>query len=342
MPVSVIFDANLAEHHTFGVSVRSRALVVVDSVASLQRTYQTADWKALPKLIVGGGSNLLFTEDFDGLVILNRILGRQVSETDAAFYLHLGAGENWHDVVSWSLDQEMPGLENLALIPGTVGAAPVQNIGAYGVELSDLCEYVDYWDCEAEEVVRLTAEQCRFGYRESVFKGDLKGRAVVVAVGLKLPKAWRPNTGYGPLAELGEDANARSIFDAVCRIRASKLPDPNQQGNAGSFFKNPIISDALFTQIQREHPEIPSYPAGPEHKKVPAGWLIDRAGLKGHRIGDAAVHTEQALVLVNQDKATPDQITSLARHVVDTVSQQYGIELEPEVRILNAKGGAGW
>ncbi|MBY5923567.1 UDP-N-acetylmuramate dehydrogenase [Ferrimonas balearica] len=336
------FDANLAEHHTFGVSVCSRALVVVDSVDSLARCYRNEEWQSLPKLVVGGGSNLLFTEDFNGLVILNRIKERTVSESSGCFRLHLGAGEGWHEVVAWSLEQGMPGLENLALIPGTVGAAPVQNIGAYGVELADFCEYVDYWDCELGKVVRLPAAECHFGYRESIFKGALKGRAVVVAVGLALPKAWSPKLGYGPLAQLGEEAAPSAIFEAVCQIRSSKLPDPEQLGNAGSFFKNPVIDAVLFERIQRSHPEIPSYPAGPGEMKVPAGWLIDQAGLKGYQVGDAAVHTEQALVLVNRDKATAEEITTLARHVVATVEARYGIELEPEVRILDGQGGAGW
>ncbi len=342
MPVSVTFDANLAEHHTFGVSVRSRALVVVDSVPSLARCYQDEAWRNLPKLVVGGGSNLLFAEDFNGLVILNRIKARTVTESDAHFHLHLGAGEVWHDVVDWSLASGMPGLENLALIPGTVGAAPVQNIGAYGVELADFCEYVDYWDVASGEVVRLTAEACQFGYRESIFKGALKGRAVVVAVGLALPKAWAPKLAYGPLAQLGDEVDAKTVFDTVCRIRASKLPDPEQLGNAGSFFKNPVIDAVLFERLQRAYPEIPSYPAGPGERKVPAGWLIDQAGLKGYQVGDAAVHTEQALVLVNRDNATSEQITALARHVVATVEARYGIELEPEVRILDGQGGLGW
>nr|WP_246814584.1 UDP-N-acetylmuramate dehydrogenase [Ferrimonas balearica] len=342
VPASVIFDADLAEHHTFGISVRSRALMVVDSVAALANAYQAEAWRALPKLVVGGGSNLLFTEDFGGLVILNRIAGREVTESADHFHLHLGAGENWHEVVAWSLESGMPGLENLALIPGTVGAAPVQNIGAYGVELADFCEYVDYWDCESAERVRLGAEQCHFGYRESVFKAGLKGRAVVVAVGLKLSKHWQPKLGYGPLSALGEDTTPQAIFDEVCRVRASKLPDPSALGNAGSFFKNPVISETLFSHLQQGHPQIPSYPAGEGQIKVPAGWLIDNAGLKGYQVGDAAVHTEQALVLVNRDKASSAEVTALARHVVATVSERYGIELEPEVRILDAQGKAGW
>ncbi|MBY5994243.1 UDP-N-acetylmuramate dehydrogenase [Ferrimonas balearica] len=342
MPLSFTFDADLRDHHTFGVSAKAKALVEVDSVAELARSYHGPQWQNLPKLVVGEGSNLLFTEDFEGLVILNRIPGRQVTESSDAYHLRLGAGENWHQVVAWSLAQGMPGLENLALIPGTVGAAPVQNIGAYGVELCDLCEYVEYWDCVSGEVMRLDAHQCHFGYRDSIFKGELKGRAIVVAVGLKLTKAWQPVIGYGPLAKLGTDATPSAIFDAVCSLRSAKLPDPTRVGNAGSFFKNPVVPTPRFEALRQRYPTMPSYPAGPEHTKIPAGWLIDQAGLKGYRLGDAAVHTEQALVLVNKDRASGQDVTALARHVVQTVSDRYGVELEPEVRILDRDGALCW
>ncbi|MCP4930426.1 MAG: UDP-N-acetylmuramate dehydrogenase, partial [Candidatus Marinimicrobia bacterium] len=207
--------------------------------------------------------NLLFCDDFQGVVILNRIKGIEVVETDEAYHLHVGSGEDWHELVTWTLQNDMPGMENLALIPGCVGSAPIQNIGAYGVELKDLCEYVDILDLRSGEVKRLSADECQFGYRDSIFKHEYKDNITITAVGLYLPKTWHPKLSYGPLADLANDSiTAKNIYDRVCQLRQSKLPDPKVCGNAGSFFKNPVISNTLLNKLKEEYPTMPSYAAG--------------------------------------------------------------------------------
>ncbi|SHI26477.1 UDP-N-acetylmuramate dehydrogenase [Ferrimonas marina] len=337
-------DAELRDEHTFSVAAKADWLVTVETLDQLRAVYRNAEWRDLPKLVLGGGSNVLFTEPFQGVVIRNRIAGRTVTEGPEAYHLHLGSGEDWDEVVRWTLEQGIKGLENLALIPGTVGAAPIQNIGAYGIDLADHCLYVDYLDVETLEVVRLDAEQCQFGYRDSIFKRALLGKAVIVAVGLVLPKQWQPELSYGPLRDLGEETlpTAEQVYHAVVAIRQSKLPDPARLGNAGSFFKNPVIPAERFAQLQQSHPDLPGYPDKPGWTKVPAGWLIDRCQLKGTRQGGAGVHEQQALVLVNHGGATADDVVTLAHKVVDTVESQYGIRLEPEVRILDGQGGFVW
>ena len=337
-------DVDLSSYHSFGMAVRAKRLIEIEAASQLELCCASSDLMSNPWIILGSGSNTLFTEELRATVLVNRISGRQVTERDDSYVLHLGAGEDWHQVVCWTLNQGMPGLENLALIPGTVGAAPVQNIGAYGAEISQFCEYVEYWDIERCELLRLSGQECQFAYRDSVFKSQLKGSAFITGVGLRLPKQWQPVLVYGPMKPLAEkaDLTPQQVFEFVCATRNQKLPDPKKLGNAGSFFKNPVIEEAHYQRLIRKFPDLPSYPAGSGKYKVPAGWLIDRAGLKGYKQGGAAVHQEQALVLVNQGGATPGDVVSLARHVVAKVDEIYGIELEPEVRILDRFGSLCW
>jgi UDP-N-acetylmuramate dehydrogenase len=288
--------------------------------------------------LIGEGSNILFTADFDGLVIVNRLKGISVQETADAWLLHVAAGENWPALIQWTLQHQMPGMENLALIPGTVGAAPVQNIGAYGVEFCQFCEYVDTWHFADGHRQRYSAAACQFGYRDSLFKHELHDQVIITAVGLRIPKQWQPVVEYGPLKALGANATAEQIFMTVCELRQSKLPDPTLLGNAGSFFKNPVVSATQAAALKQQHPAVPCFSAGEDQNKLAAGWLIDKAGLKGFSVGNAGVHRDQALVLVNLGNASAAEILQLAKHVANTVKQQFAVQLEPEVRFIGSAG----
>jgi len=333
--MQILKNHNLKPYTSFGVDAYAAQFVTVTSLTELKLAL------ALPapqRLILGGGSNLLFCDDFNGLVIRICLTGITVNEsTDDVVSLHVAAGENWHEFVQWTLTQGYNGLENLALIPGVVGAAPVQNIGAYGVELKDVCDYVDVLDVDSLTVQRYTPADCQFGYRDSIFKGARKDNAVIIAVGIKLHKPWVAKINYGPLASLGNEVSALAIFEQVCLTRQQKLPDPNQLGNAGSFFKNPIVNKDLFKLILAKDPAMPHYPAG-DNVKLAAGWLIDQCDLKGYQQGGAQVHTEQALVIVNTGTATAADIIALAKHIQTTVQTRFGVELQHEVRFMGRDG----
>jgi UDP-N-acetylmuramate dehydrogenase len=330
-------QASLKPYHTFAIEQQCDVLVTVDTLEELIQVYQHPEWTSLPKLLLGKGSNMLFTEHFHGVVIINRLLGREVEERDDAYLLHIAGGEDWPELVAWSVQSGYGGLENLALIPGCAGSAPIQNIGAYGVEFKDVCEYVEVLDLGDFSQRRLSREQCEFGYRDSVFKRALQGKVAITAVGLRLVKEWQPNVSYGPLQALAEsERTAENIFDTVCRIRMEKLPDPAVNGNAGSFFKNPLISAEHLARLKADYPGIVAYRAGKQFK-VAAGWLIDQCGLKGQVQGGAQVHPNQALVLVNRDKATADDVLSLAASICQAVYQRYQICLEHEVRFMAAQ-----
>ncbi|WP_428774777.1 UDP-N-acetylmuramate dehydrogenase [Vibrio sp.] len=331
-------DVNLQPYHTFAIPQRCQHLVEIQSLEQLIQAYRHPGWQSLPKLMVGKGSNLLFTEPFQGVVLINRLSGIEVSETDQHWHLHVAAGEDWPSLVKWSVENGYDGLENLALIPGCAGSAPIQNIGAYGVELKDVCEYVDILCLQTFTVKRLSNQDCQFGYRDSVFKHRLYQQAVVVAIGLRLAKQWQASASYGPLQALPpEQRTATAIYQRVCDIRREKLPDPAEYGNAGSFFKNPVISEAHYQQLQQRYPQMVAYPVA-DGVKIAAGWLIDQCGLKGLAIGGAQVHPKQALVLVNQYQASAEDVIRLAAEVRGRVVEKYGIELEHEVRFIGAWG----
>jgi len=331
---------NLRELNTFGLPATATHLVRITSDADVRRLLDHPRLGRLPKLVLGGGSNLVLTRDPPGVVMRVEVMGRRlVAEHDDAWVVELGAGESWHDCVRWTLEQGWPGLENLALIPGTAGAAPVQNIGAYGLELADRFDALDAVDLVTGRSVTLDARACAFGYRDSVFKhagfGGLAGRSLVTRVRLRLPRPWKPVLGYLDLerrmAETGcAHPDARTIFDWVCEIRRAKLPDPAVLGNAGSFFKNPVVSAEQCHDIIARDPHIVHYPLPDGRFKLAAGWLIDACGWKGKNVGRAGVYERQALVLVNRGGASGAEVVTLARAIQESVYGRFGIRLEPE------------
>ncbi|WP_211183436.1 UDP-N-acetylmuramate dehydrogenase [Thalassotalea sp. Y01] len=320
---------------TFAIESFGENVIHLQSLADVQALATN-----LPEsfYILGGGSNTIFVEDYAGALICPELKGIEVTTTAEHFHLHVGSGENWHQLVEHCLVQGMYGLENLALIPGNCGAAPIQNIGAYGVELSDVCDYVDWYDFDKAEVVRMSVDACQFGYRNSIFKGALKGKGIITAIGLKLSKAWQAKIAYAGLKELGSEATAHQVFDAVVRIRQSKLPDPAQTPNTGSFFKNPVVDNNTYQRLQAQFKDIPAYPQADGSVKIAAGWLIDQCQLKGHQIGGAAVHVKQALVLINKDNAKGRDIIELAKYVQQMVVNKFAIQLQPEVRFIGQQG----
>lgn len=338
----------LQAHNTFGIVARARTLVRLASPADVQAVLADPVLAAEPKFVLGGGSNIVLTGDVRPLVLKVEIMGRRlVHESPKAWIVEAGAGEPWHGFVGWTLDQGLPGLENLALIPGTVGASPVQNIGAYGVELQDRFESLDAVDLQTGREFTLDAAQCAFGYRDSVFKhtaaqpGDLglAGRALITRVRFRLPKPWKPVLGYLDLerkmAETGlREPSARQIYDWICAIRSAKLPDPRVIGNAGSFFKNPTVTPDQCSDIIAREPGIVHYPMPDGSIKLAAGWLIDACGWKGKTVGNAGVYEKQALVLVNRGgaahPATGGEVMTLAKAIQTSVYERFGILLEPE------------
>lgn len=334
---------SLQPFHTFALPVNAKAVVEINSKEQLQQLWN--EYADQPLLLLGQGSNVLFLEDFNGAVLLNRMQGIQHREDQDFHYLHINGGENWHKLVTWCVEQGYHGLENLALIPGCAGSAPIQNIGAYGVELQDVCDYVEVLnlkgntDSKCGILEKLTAAQCQFGYRDSIFKRQYRDHYVITAIGLKLAKNWQPHLQYGSLAYLdSSQVTARQIYDEVCAVRRSKLPDPAQFGNAGSFFKNPVVSQHDYLKLKTDYPNIPAFPQADGSVKLAAGWLIDKCGLKGYQIGGAAVHRQQALVLINRGDAKPQDIVALARHVRQQVLEKFDVALQPEVRFFDANG----
>lgn len=345
-------NVSLQSLNSFGIAARAATLVRVRGEADVRAVLADAELGPAPKFVLGGGSNIVLTGDLKPVVLKVEVPGRRVvGETARHTIVEAGAGENWHDFVTWTLDQGLPGLENLALIPGTVGAAPVQNIGAYGVELQDRFHELDAIDLATGEVFTLNAAQCGFGYRDSVFKhaaaapGDfgLAGRALILRVRLALPKDWQPVLGYldieRRMAEEGvARPTARQLYDWIVAIRRAKLPDPAVIGNAGSFFKNPTVTPEQCADIIGRDPKLVHYPMPDGSVKLAAGWLIDACGWKGKRVGNAAVYERQALVLVNtggrDQPATGGEVMTLARAIQTSVYERFGIRLEPEPLVV--------
>lgn len=336
---AVLEDVATKLPNTFGIDVHAHHVITVHSEFELVTFWQKATAQNRPVLVLGSGSNVLFLENFAGTVLLNRISGITITEDDTAWHLHIGAGVVWHDLVDFCLNRHMPGLENLALIPGCVGSAPVQNIGAYGVELQQFCEYVDVVQLKTGVKFRLSAIECKFGFRESIFKHELREHHAIVAVGLRLKKAWKPTINYGDLSRLDvHQVTPRHIFDAVCAIRRSKLPDPTVFGNAGSFFMNPIITATEAERFLRNYPDAPHYLQSDGRIKLAAGWLIEKAGLKGYKLANAAVYEYHALVLINNGNASGHEIAALAKYIRQQVANRFAVWLEPEVRFIAKYG----
>ena len=327
---------SLKPYNTFGLPAVAHTLVRVASDADVRQVVDHPQLGRAPKFILGGGSNIVLTKDMPQVVLKVEVKGRRLVEERAdAWIVEAGAGENWHEFVMWTLAQGHPGLENLALIPGTVGAAPVQNIGAYGVELQDRFESLDAVDLVTGRSVTLRAAICAFGYRDSEFKHSLAGRSVITRVRFRLPKPWKPVLGYLELerkvAETGiTHPNPQQVADWVIAIRRAKLPDPAQIGNAGSFFKNPVVTPEQCRDIIGRDPEIVHYPMPDGSVKLAAGWMIDACGWKGKTVGQAGVYEKQALVLVNRGGAIGSEVMTLARAIQESVYGRFGIRLEPE------------
>jgi UDP-N-acetylmuramate dehydrogenase len=347
VPANWHSDVDLAGLTSFAVPARARFLVNVEQEDELPGLFARAEQMDLPVLVLGGGSNVLFMDNFPGLVIriqLKGISSQSDPQDPDAILLNVSAGENWHELVQYTLKKAWYGLENLALIPGSVGAAPVQNIGAYGVELSDVLVSVRYLDTERMQVEQLSLDLCQFGYRDSIFKQTLKNRAVILSCRLRLRRTANVVLHYPALLNYpGASANMspQALFEAVCDIRRSKLPDPAVLGNAGSFFRNPVVDVALFHSLKAHWPDLPSFPVHDRRGdvsavqvKVPAAWLIEHAGWKGVRRGEVGVHSQQALVLVNYGGGTGREVLQLALDIAASVDKKFGIALQAEVRVL--------
>ena len=339
-PLDIQSQYSLRALNTFGIDAKAAHYLEVRDVAQLHALYRDPSLRAMPRLILGGGSNVLLTQDFSGLVLHIATPGIAVSgEDEQQVFVTAQAGENWHAFVQWTLAQGLPGLENLSLIPGSVGAAPIQNIGAYGSELVDFFDSLTAFDMTSGELLHLSKTDCAFAYRDSVFKHALRDRAIILEVRFALPKSWQPNLRYAELAaELASrgiaNANAQEIADAVIAIRTRKLPDPAKVGNAGSFFKNPVVSSEQRNSLLAQHPALVSYPQADGRYKLAAGWLIDQCGWKGKSIGAAGVHENQALVLVNRGGASGADLLHLANKIRNDVNEKYGVMLEAEPVIV--------
>ena len=331
-------DINLEKRNSFGVKQQARMLVEFETADDLEEFFlesQPEKW-----YVLGAGNNTLFMQDYDGVLFTPVNTQRTIlASNDDYVELRAEAAHDWDELVEWSVNEGLWGIENLSAIPSSVGAAPVQNIGAYGAEAKDAITVVEYFDVESREVVRLSNEECRFAYRESIFKQELKGKVIILAVEFRLSRHAKPNLGYGDVISEVESrggATLRNIRESICAIRSRKLPDPKVLGNAGSFFKNPIVERGVAEELLAKYPDMPHYavPGDDNHVKLAAGWLIDKSGLKGYRDGSVGVHDRQALVLVNHGGATGGDVMRLAGYVCGKVKENFGVEISPEVNVL--------
>ena len=330
---------SLKNYNTFGIEAKAKQFIAVHSTEELKDILEQK--KADKKFILGGGSNMLLTKDIDALVIHIDLKGKNIiKENDDFVWVESQAGENWHEFVLWTIDQDFGGLENMSLIPGNVGTTPVQNIGAYGTEIKDTFVSCQAITIENQEIKSFLKEECNFGYRESIFKNDAKDQYIITSVVFKLTKKnHKINSSYGDIAaELAKnnrtEPTLKDVSNAVISIRRSKLPDPKELGNSGSFFKNPILLKSDFEKIHQQLPEMKYYEISETEVKVPAGWLIEQAGFKGKRFGDAGIHKNQALVLVNYGNATGAEILNVSKDIQETVFKKFGIHIEAEVNVI--------
>lgn len=333
-------DTSLKNYNTFGIDVTADFMTEIFSLQNLKQILRDDQFVNCRKLILGGGSNVLFTGHIAGLVLLNRLSGIEVlREDDQDVYIKAGSGVVWHELVMWCIHKGYGGIENLSLIPGSVGAGPMQNIGAYGVELKDVFYELEAMDLHSLETIKFNKASCRFAYRESIFKHELKDRYYILSVTLRLSKSPQIRTEYGAIKlELTNACiNNPGIVDvsnAVIAIRRSKLPDPATLGNAGSFFKNPEIEFDHFVTLKSEYPDVPGYLVEHNRYKIPAGWLIEQCGWKGKKVGNTGSHVSQALVLVNYGGATGSEVYALAIQIIESVKQKFAIDLQTEVNII--------
>ena len=332
-------DFSLKAYNTFGIDAKAKFFVEIESIEELQEILRNTNYPK--KLFLGGGSNMLLTDDVDALVVHLNLKGKEIiAETEKNVNVKVMAGENWHELVLWTLESDYGGLENMSLIPGNTGTAPIQNIGAYGVELKDTFVSCDAIRIADQELITFSKEECAFGYRESFFKNEGKDQFVIVSVTFQLSKVdHQLHTHYGSIEEELEKSGIakptiKDISNAVIAIRNSKLPDPKELGNSGSFFKNPIVSKTAFDRFSQKHPKAPFYKISEDAYKIPAGWLIEQCGFKGKRFGDAGVHKHQALVLVNYGNASGKDILALADKIIHKVQDTFQITINPEVNLI--------
>jgi UDP-N-acetylmuramate dehydrogenase len=337
-PAKLIPNLGLKHRNSFGLDSKAELAYEITSADQLPALMKELRDKKLAWRALGGGSNVILPESLPGATLLINILGQEIMKSDQGYsWLSVGAGVNWHELVSWTLEHNLPGFENLALIPGTVGAAPIQNIGAYGVEIGEYIDSIEAFDSMSHAFVTLKQEACQFAYRDSYFKQN-PNRFIVTKVVFKIPKSWQARLQYADLVKQFSEPNsspsAKQIFDAVCAIRSNKLPDPKVIGNAGSFFQNPIVSTEQCEQLSKHFPNLVSYPDGNGKRKLAAGWLIDQCGFKGKRVGPVGVYEKQALVLVNHGGGTLTDILNLAKNIQEEVLGKFGVRLEIEPNIL--------
>jgi UDP-N-acetylmuramate dehydrogenase len=335
--LTILENISLKEYNTFGVECYAKRFISITSFYDLQQLLKTE--KEL--FLLSGGSNMLLTKDIEKLVVLLNFKGISIDrENENDIHLTVNSGENWHEFVLWCISQDYGGIENLSLIPGNVGTCPIQNIGAYGVEVKDTITKVEALEIETGKLITFSNAECNFGYRNSIFKNEAKGKYILASVRFQLTKNKHLlNTSYGAIETALKENNIsnptiKNVSDAVIAIRKSKLPDPKEIGNSGSFFKNPIISTEQFLELQKIHPTIPSYKVSDTETKVPAGWLVEQCGFKGKRFGDAGVHEKQALVLVNYGNASGIEIYQLAQEIQQRILETFNITLEIEVNII--------
>jgi len=338
--MNIIENYPLLKLNTFGVDVKAKYFVSINTINELIEVTKTNVFKDLELLILGGGSNILFTKDFDGLVILNNIKGKEIiDQNQQSIFLKIGAGENWHELVMYCVDNGWGGIENLSLIPGNTGTAPMQNIGAYGVEIKETFVELEALEISSGKIVKFNNSDCEFGYRESVFKNKMKNQYIILNITLELKKNPVLNINYGDVKAILESQNIKNpdikeVSNAIISIRQSKLPDPKKIGNSGSFFKNPIVSLNLLELIKKKYPNVVNYEINENEFKIAAGWLIERAGWKGKKFNNYGIHEKQALVLVNYGLANGMEIFELSEKIILDIKDKFGIKLEREVNII--------
>ena len=338
--MNIIENYPLLKLNTFGIDVKAKYFVSINTVNELIELTKTKVFKDLRLLILGGGSNILFTKDFDGLVILNNIKGKEIiDQTQQSIFLKIGAGENWHELVMYTVDNGWGGIENLSLIPGNTGTAPMQNIGAYGVEIKETFIELEALEISSGKIVKFNNSDCEFGYRESVFKNKMKNQYIILNITLELKKNPVLNINYGDVKAILESQNIKNptikeVSNAIISIRQSKLPDPKKIGNSGSFFKNPIVSLNQLELIKKKYPNVVNYKINENEFKIAAGWLIERAGWKGKKFNNYGIHEKQALVLVNYGLANGMEIFELSEKIILDIEDKFGITLEREVNII--------
>lgn len=338
--MNIIENYPLLKLNTFGIDVKAKYFVSINTVNELIELTKTKVFKDLRLLILGGGSNILFTKDFDGLVILNNIKGKEIiNQTQQSIFLKIGAGENWHELVMYTVDNGWGGIENLSLIPGNTGTAPMQNIGAYGVEIKETFVELEALEISSGKIIKFNNSDCEFGYRESIFKNKIKNQYIILNITLELKKNPVLNINYGDVKAILESQNIKNpaikeVSNAIISIRQSKLPDPKKIGNSGSFFKNPIVSLNQLEFIKKKYPNVVNYEINENEFKIAAGWMIEKAGWKGRKFNNYGVHEKQALVLVNYGLANGMEIFNLSEEIILDIKDKFGITLEREVNII--------